>query len=149
MSLLARLFKGKMPAESIGGSSAITGTININAALAGSSGRSMAIQAYIYDGESKESLEQRIDIFQEIIERQRVRSEIPELEAKRDQMMKGMAQAAEVMQELSDKQKNGTQLSSQERLNLRNLGSNIQKMKEEIDKGSKEIVEAKKKAGVR
>ncbi len=149
MSLLARLFQGKIPADSLGKSAAITGTININAQLAGSSGRSMAVQAYIYDGESKESLEARIDIFQEIIERQRIRSEIPELEAKLDQMIKGMGQAAEVMEDIDKKRKGGEQLSSQERMNLRNLGTNIQKMKEEVDKGRKEIVEAKKKAGVR
>jgi hypothetical protein len=65
----------------------------------------MTITGYLYDGESKESVEDRIDLLQEIIERQRIRSEIPELEAKREQMVKGMMQAREVLTELEDKQK--------------------------------------------
>ena len=126
---------------------AITGNFNITAQLAGSSGRSIAIAGYIYDGESKQSLEDRIDILQEIIERQRIRSEIPELEAKREQMVKGLGQAGEVLAELEGKQQTGS-LSSQERMNIKNLRVNIAKMTEEIDKGAEAIRDAKKKAGV-
>ena len=126
---------------------AITGNFNLTAQLAGASGRSIAIAGYIYDGESKESLEARLDILQEVIERQRLRCEIPELEAKREQMIKGLSQAREIMAELEEKQKRGD-LSSQERLNLRNMRTNIGKVNEEIQKGEEAIAEAKKKAGV-
>lgn len=127
---------------------AITGTVTLTAQLAGSSGRSMQVQFYAYDGESKESLEGRCDIFQEVIERQRTRAEIPELEAKREQMVKGLSQAREILAELEDKQKRGDHLSSQERLNLSNMRQNIKKVSDEIDKGTEAIKEAKKKAGV-
>jgi hypothetical protein len=126
---------------------AITGNFNLTAQLAGASGRSIAIAGYIYDGESKQSLEERIDVLQEIIERQRLRCEIPELEAKREQMIKGLGQAKDIMLELEDKQKSGD-LSSQERLNLRNIRTNIAKVNEEITKGTEAIADAKKKAGV-
>jgi hypothetical protein len=128
---------------------AITGNYSLQATLAGSSGRSMQVSGYIYDGESKESLDARLDILQEVIERQRTRSEIPELEAKREQMIKGLEQAREVMADLESKQAAGTGLSSQERLNLRNMKTNITKVNEEIQKGEKAIQEAKVKAGVR
>ncbi len=124
----------------------ITGNFTLQAQLAGSSGRSIAIAGYIYDGESKESLEGRLDL-QEVIERQRTRSEIPELEAKREQMITGLRQAREVLTELEEKQREG-KLSSQERMNLNNMRTNIAKVSEEIDKGEKAIQEAKKKAGV-
>lgn len=127
---------------------AITGQYVINAQLAGSSGRSMSFTGYIYDGESKDSVEARIDLLQEIIERQRLRSEIPELEAKREQMLKGMEQARQVLSELEDRQKAGETLSSQERMNVRNMRTNIQKVSEEIDRGTVAIREAKLKAGV-
>lgn len=127
---------------------AITGQYVINAQLAGNSGRSMSFTGYIYDGESKESVEGRIDILQEVIERQRIRSEIPELEAKRDQMIKGMENARDVLTELEKRQKEGEKLSSQEMLNVRNMRTNIAKVNEEIEKGDKAIVEAKRKAGV-
>lgn len=126
---------------------AITGNFNLTAQLAGSSGRSIAIAGYIYDGESKESLDGRLDILQEIIERQRVRCEIPELEAKREQMIVGMKQARDVLAELEAKQESGN-ISSQERMNLKNMRVNIAKVNEEIDKGEVAIAEARKKAGV-
>lgn len=135
------------PASTNTAQNAITGNFNLTAQLAGSSGRTIAIAGYIYDGESKESLNDRLDILQEIIERQRSRAEIPELEAKREQMVKGLAQARDVLAELEEKQKSGS-ISSQERMNLRNIRTNIEKVSEEIDKGSEAIAEAKKKAGV-
>ena len=127
---------------------AITGQFGLNAQLAGSSGRAINFTGYIYDGESKESLEQRIDILQEVIERQRVRSEIPELEAKREQMIKGMEQEREVLAELETRQSRGESLSSQERLNLRNMRTSIARVNQEIKKGEAAIAEAKLKAGV-
>src|SRR5258708_5345506 len=104
---------------------AITGQFTLNAQLAGNSGRAMSVLGYIYDGESQESLNNRLDIIQEIIERQRLRSEIPELEAKREQMIKGMGQAREVLAELEEKMKNGQHLSSSERQQVNNMRVNI------------------------
>lgn len=135
------------PASANTAQNAITGNFNLTAQLAGSSGRTIAIAGYIYDGESKESLNDRLDILQEIIERQRSRAEIPELEAKREQMVKGLAQARDVLAELEEKQASGN-ISSQERMNLKNMRVNIAKVNEEIEKGAEAIQEAKKKAGV-
>lgn len=126
----------------------ITGNFTLTAQLAGSSGRSFTVAGYIYDGESIESLNQRLDALNEVIDRQRVRSEIPELEAKREQMVTGMKQAREVLAEMEDKRNRGETLSSQERLNMKNLSVNIAKATEEIDKGAVAIAEARQKAGV-
>lgn len=127
---------------------AITGQIVLSATLGSQSGRTMQVSFYAYDGESRESLEARTDLFQEIIERQLVRSEIPVLEATREQRLKGLEQAREVLAELEERQKNGQQLSSQERLNLKNMRVNIAKAQADIDKGTEAIREAKLKAGV-
>lgn len=126
---------------------AITGQFSLTAQLAGNSGRTMGVTGYIYDGESKESLNDRLDILQEVIERQRSRAEIPELEAKREQMIKGLSQARDVLAELEEKQQSGS-MSSQERMNLKNMRVNIAKVNEEIEKGSEAIREAKTRAGV-
>lgn len=141
------MFEKKKPETVNPAQQAITGNFNLNAQLAGASGRSIAIAGYIYDGESKESVEARIDMLQEIIERQRLRCEIPELEAKREQMIKGLTQARDILTELEDKQKSG-QISSQERMNLKNMRVNIAKVNEEIEKGEVAIKEARLKAGV-
>ena len=148
MSLFKRLFKGKMEAlQSIGQSQAITGNFNLTATL-GQSGKSMQVAGYIYDGESQESLEGRIAIMRDIMDKEKILAEIPELEARREQLIKGLSQAGDVLAELKEKQEKGT-LSSQERLNMRNHSTNLKRMQEEIDKGTQAIAQAKKKAGVR
>ncbi len=147
MGLFARLL-GRKRDTGNRAQAPITGNFNLTAQLAGSSGRSIAIAGYIYDGESYESLTGRLDVLNDLIDRERARSEIPELEAKREQMVRGMAQAREVLAEMEGKQKRGESLSSQERTNMKNLAVNIAKMNEEIGKGAEAIVEAKKKAGV-
>lgn len=124
------------------------GNFNISAQLAGSSGRSMTVAGYVYSDDDKDALNARLDMYQEVIERQRLRSEIPELEAKRDQMFKGMMQAREVLDEMEKRARDGGTLSSQERMNMKNMAVNIAKVKEEIDKGEEAIIEAKLKAGV-
>ena len=138
----------KKPAAGNPAKEAITGQFALQAQLAGNSGRSMNITGYIYDGESRESLEARLDLLQEVIERQRVRSEIPELVAKREQMIRGIEQAREHLVALEEKLNAGT-LSSAERQQVNNLRVNVKKMSEEVDKGMEAIQEAKKKAGVR
>lgn len=127
---------------------AAQGNFTLVAQLAGQSGRSIQVQAYIFDGESKESLNGRIDLLQDIIERQRLRCEIPELEARRDQMVKGLQQAREILSDLEAKQRKGETLSSQERMNMRNMRANIEKVNDEIKKGTEAISDARRKSGV-
>ena len=143
MDFLRRIFGRGNPAQN-----SITGTVTLTAALGDATGRSMNIQAYVYDGESKESVEGRIDIFQEVIERQKLRCEIPVLEATVEQRLKGLEQAREVLADLEKKRQNGDRLTSQELNNVMNLRVNIKKQDEDISKGLEKIAEAKHKAGV-
>lgn len=124
------------------------GNFNVQASLAGSSGRSIQMAGYIYSDDDRDALNARLDLYQEVIERQRLRSEIPELEAKREQMLKGIEQARRVLTELEAKQQKGEQMSSQERMNIGNMRQSIKGMLEEVDKGTEAIAEAKRKAGV-
>lgn len=124
------------------------GNFNLTAQLAGGSGKSMTIAGYLYLDDNESEINARLDLYQRVIDRQRTIAEIPELEAKREQMVKGMTQARDIMTDLETRQKNGEKLSSQERMNLQNMGVNIAKVKEEIDKGEVAIREAKLKAGV-
>lgn len=144
---LARLLGGGAANSVNPANQQITGQFVLQAALAGSSGRSMNITGYIYDGESVESLNERLDQLQEVIERQRTRAEIPELEAKREQMIKGVSNARDVLVALEEKQR-ASSLSTSERQQVGNMRVSIAKMLEEIDKGEAAIAEAKKRAGV-
>ncbi len=122
------------------------GTFQLSAEMPNKRGIGCSVS--VLQGEDLASINKKLDLCQEAIERQRTRCEIPELEAARDQRMKGLEQAREVLAELSKKQQDGEKLSSQEQLTLRNLGVNIEKAKEDIEKGDQAIVEAKRKAGV-
>lgn len=124
------------------------GNFTLTAQLAGQSGRSMNVAGYIYLKDTEAELNARLDMYQQVIERQRIRCEIPELEAKRDQMQKGVLQAQDVLNELEHKRNNGERLSSQELLNVQNMRTNIKRAAEEIQKGEEAIREAKRKAGV-
>jgi len=115
----------------------------------GSSGRSVQFAGYFYQGESEESLRDRLDVVRSIVEREKTFAEIPELEAKREQMVKGLQQAREVLAGFEERRKAGEQLSSQERMNMRNLQQSIEKVNEEIDRGTEAIQEARKKVGAR
>lgn len=123
------------------------GNFNLTAQLP--NGRSIQCAGYIYSDDNRNELDSRLDLYQDVIERQRVRCEIPELIAKRDQMIKGMEQAHEVLAELEERQKRGDKLNSQDQLTIRNMRTNIGKVREEIEKGTEAIKEAKLKAGVR
>lgn len=141
------MFGGKnKPGEANPAQQGITGNFNLTATL-GASGRTMQMSGYVYDGESQESVERRVAIFRSIMEKEKTLAEIPELEARREQMIKGLGQAREVLTELEAKQQSGN-ISSQERMNLKNMRVNIAKVNEEIEKGEEAIQEAKKKAGV-
>ena len=122
------------------------GNFNLTAQLPNQ--RSVQVAGYIYSDDDKDSLDARLDLYQTVIERQRIRCEIPELEAAREQRVKGLEQAREILADLETRQKNGEKLSSQELLNIRNMRTNIGKAVEEIDKGAEAIKEAKRKAGV-
>jgi len=124
----------------------ITGNFNISQTL-GASGRTLQMAGYLYYGEDQGSIEARLRMMSDIMDKEKARSEIPELEAKREQMIRGLGQARDVLAELEEKNKTD-KLSSNERMQLQNMRVNIGKVSEEIDKGTEAIAEAKKRAGV-
>ena len=136
----------KAPAVAAAGEVAV-GNFTLTAQLAGASGRTMNVAGYIYLGDDEKALNERLDMYQKVIERQRIRCEIPELEAKKEQMLKHLEQARAVLADLEEKQRT-VGLSSQERLNVKNMNLSISKVQEEIGKGEEAIKEARQKAGV-
>jgi chromosome segregation ATPase len=122
-------------------SQAVMGNFSLSAQLP--NGKTFSVSGYIIDGESFESLNERVDILHDVVDRQRTRAEIPELEAKRDQMIKQLDQMREHMMGLEAKQNDGRKLTSQEKLSLTNISASLSKVQEEIDKGSAAIAAAK------
>lgn len=138
--------KSRIDAAFTSGERIAIGNFSMSATLAGSSGQSIQMAGYIYSDDDEVALNARLDLYSRVVERKRIQSEIPELIAKREQMVKGIEQARDILGELTTKQDTTGGLSSQEKMNLKNLSVNIQKMTEEIDKGDEAIAEAQRKA---
>lgn len=129
-----------------GGDVKVIGNFNLTAQLP--NGRGIQVAGYIYDGEGLASVNDRMDMLQEAIERQRARCEIPELEAKREQCIKALEQLRDVLGTLEDKKTRFGKLSSQETLTYNNHSTNIRNLDEQIKKGDEAIMEAKRKCGM-
>lgn len=126
--------------------SLVTGNFQLNANMP--NGKTFSVSGYLYDGESVESVNQRVDRFHDILDRQRTRAEIPELEAKRDHLAKQLQNMRDVIADLHNKKQAGKSLTSQEKQTLGNLETSIGRMVEDIDKGTAAIAEAKAKVGM-
>lgn len=110
-------------------------------------GRAMNVAGYIYSDDDPVALNKRLDLYQECIERQRTRCEIPELEGKREQLIQHLEGGRKALSDLEQKKKDG-HLSSKEKMDLNNLLVNLGRLQEEITKGEAAIETAKRKAGV-
>ncbi len=124
----------------------VTGNFQLNANMP--NGKTFSISGYLFDTESVESVNARVDLLHDVLDRQRTRAEIPELEAKRDQMARALGQMRDVLADLKRKKDSGKTLTSQEKLTLQNMEVSIGKATEDIQKGTDAIAEAKKKVGI-
>lgn len=125
----------------------VTGNFSIQANMPNA--KQITVSGYLYEGESVESVNERVNLFHDIVDFQRTRSEIPELEAKRDQMTNALSQMRDVLSDLERKQNEGKKLTSQEKMTLQNMGVSIAKVNEDLQKGAKAIADAKAKVGMK
>jgi chromosome segregation ATPase len=125
---------------------AVTGNFTLAATLP--NGKNFTVSGYLFDGESVDSVNHRIDLLHDVLDRQRTRAEIPELEAKRENYARQVEQMQEHLGGLHAKQAEGKALTSQEKEAIKNIAVSLSKAQEEIGKGTKAIAEAKAKVGV-
>jgi hypothetical protein len=122
---------------------AVLGNFQIN--LPGPNGASMSISGYVYGDESKESLDERMDVCRESLIRQQQALEIPVLEERLTQLERTKTQIMEAYADLLEKQKRKT-LPSAEQSHLKNYPTQIKHIDEEIEKGRAKIAVVKKVA---
>lgn len=128
-------------------STAVMGNFSLNATMA--DGKTFSVSGYLFDKESFESLNARVDLLHDVVDRQRTRAEIPQLEAVRDQKIRQLDQMREHMNGLDQRVSGGGKpLTSQEKLALKNISESIGKVQEDIDKGAEAIAQAKAKTGM-
>lgn len=125
---------------------AVLGNFQLSAQLP--QGKSINVQGYLMAGESVESLNQRLDLLHDVMDRQRTRAEIPELEVKLEQSIKRLDEIRGHYTALNDKKAKGKNLTSNEKSAIEVQDVNIQHIMEDIEKGRVAIAEAKAKVGM-
>jgi hypothetical protein len=110
---------------------AVLGNFQIN--LPAPNGASVSISGYVYADESKESLDDRMDLCREALVRQQSILERPVLEEKMEMLVRTGEQIERAYLELLEQKKRKTLPSAQEQ-NLRNYPTQLKQIREEIDK---------------
>lgn len=111
---------------------------NFSITLPAPNGASLAISGYVYEGESRDSLDDRIDVCREVLVRQQQALEIPVLEERMSQLERTKLQIMEAYADLLEKQKSKN-LPSAEAAHLKNYPTQIKHLDEEIEKGKAKI----------
>jgi len=118
-----------------------TGNFTIQAQMP--MGKTITVSGYIYARSTLADINKQVDLLHDVIDRQRTKAEIPELEIKRDQRVIQLSQIRDHLVVLSKKQDNGGKLSSAEKRQIDELNINIERIKEDITKGEKAIEDAR------
>jgi hypothetical protein len=118
-----------------------TGNFTLQAQLP--MGKTITMSGYIYSESKVEEINKAVDLFHDVIDRQRIKAEIPELEAKLDQRHVQLQQLKDLAAQLNAKQEGGKKLSSAERTQADQIVTNIDRVLEDIEKGKLAILDAK------
>lgn len=124
----------------------VTGNFTITATMP--QGKNINVCGYLYEGESVESVNDRVNVFHDIVDFQRTRSEIPELQLKLEGSIKRLEEIKGHYSVLLDKQNKGGKITSQEKQALSVMDINVKKHLEDIEDGKKVIAEARAKVGM-
>ena len=119
--------------------------VNFQITLPAPNGASLQISGYVYADESRDSLDERIDVMREVLVRQQQALEIPVLEERMAQLERTKVQIMEAYADLLEKQKRKT-LPSAEASHLKNYPTQLKHIEEEIEKGKAKIAVVKKVA---
>jgi len=138
--------KHEAPAESPLHGVAVTGNFTIQATLP--QGKQVTFSGYLYEGESIESVNQRVDLLHDAIDRQRTRAEIPELEVILENSIKRLDEIKGHYSVLLDKKAKNGKITTQEKQALDVMDVNVQKHADDITKGREKIAEARAKVGL-
>ena len=122
----------------------VTGNFTIQAQLP--MGKSITVSGYVYSNNNLDDINKQVDMFHDLIDRQRTRAEIPELEAKLEQRRVALGQMKDALESLSKKQHAG-KLSSAERKMVDDMNTSIGRINEDIEKGIEAIAKAKLEVG--
>lgn len=130
--------------EKLDNQTAVLGNFQIN--LPGPNGASLSISGYVYDAESAESLNTRMDVCREALARQQAILEIPVLEENIKQLERQLEVTQKAYAELLEKRKANSKMSSQDQAAFSNYPQQIKFIQNELDKGKAKVDSVRKVA---
>ena len=110
-------------------------------------GKAAVINGYVYDGDTKADIDARMDMYHACIERQRRVSELPKLRIELKQATDHYEAMLKAFGELTETERKGGKLSSQEETALRTTPINLTRAKKNIEDGERAIADAEKEIG--
>lgn len=122
----------------------VTGTFTFNAQLP--NGKTLSMSGYLAQGEDRESINLKMDTCAQAIDRQRLIAEVPELEAKLQQMEDALEQMTVIMMSVESSQKKGAKLTSAQKTQMDAFAVNIPKVKKDIERGQAAVAHAREMA---
>jgi len=122
-----------------------TGNFTIQAQL-GESGKTLTMSGYIYSTNTVEQINQQIDIYHDVVDRQQARASIPVLEIHLERRIKALHQQKDAIENLKQKKENGKKLTNAELQMIDNLTSSLVELDKDVQKGHEALQEARAKA---
>jgi predicted nucleic acid-binding Zn-ribbon protein len=123
---------------------AVLGNFQIN--LPAPNGASISISGYVYESESLESLNERMDTCREALLRQQAILEVPVLEKEIQALERMLEDHQKAYADLLERSKAKVKLTSQDEASMRNLPVQIKQIQKKMDEGKSKVAEAKKAA---
>lgn len=117
---------------------------NFSITLPAPNGAQLSVSGYLYGNESKESLDDRMDICRESLARQQRILEIPVLEEKMKMLAQTKADIEAAYVDLLERKRKKSSLTSQENANMSNYPTQIKTIEKELEKARVKIDEARK-----
>jgi len=119
---------------------------NFQITLPAPNGASVSVSGYVYEGESKESLDERMDLVRESLVRQQLILEVPVLEKEIQAMEHMLSNHQKAYADLLEKTKAKHKLTSQDEAAQKNYPIQIKQITSKIEEGRMKIAEVKKAA---
>lgn len=125
----------------------VTGSFNLQAQMP--HGKVFTVTGYLLAGDSLDTLNQRIDLLHDVVDRQRTRAEIPEIEAAVNQRIDALNGNRIHYALILKKQSEGKKLTTQEKQQLDVMDVNVKAHEDKIAEGRGKLAEMRAQLGIK
>lgn len=119
---------------------------NFQISLPAPNGASVSISGYVYESESLDSLNERMDTCREALLRQQAILEVPVLQKEVEALERMLDDHRKAYADLLERSKAKARLTSQDEASMRNLPVQIKQIQSKLDEGKGKIASVKKAA---